>query len=435
MNKTERIRALDDRIVWEITFHLGLPEALRFSTYDEVILFLRKERKYWKNREKGIDYPEALYSQIVGSCVDALEATMKDVTSNNMNSNTVIGYYNSHAEIYSLPNATTASYNTLGKSGVRLTIPCVKVQEHKPASEAISFAYKSLYLRGCAERFNTFVKIALNENQNDTIQKYLGDVSVEEQQGAIDYLAYRIKSSAQPNKDLFVQDVIADYDAQIENIGNALIEKRAEIESFTEESAQSFDEQFKEQQNKLDTQSADIETWYQAAKEEFESTKIMYSESLKFKEPAKHWEDEARKQGTRFKRTLLLTILLSLGLIVAVAILLYTMLWRFDYAEISKYVPQSFFLVGLIAFLFYIVRTFIKITLSAKQLETIYNEKCAFTYFYLALLQDNTIKIEPDERILVFNTLFSKSDTGLVKSSDSKNDMEATILALLSRNS
>lgn len=69
--------------------------------------------------------------------------------------------------------------------------------------------------------------------------------------------------------------------------------------------------------------------------------------------------------------------------------------------------------------------------MSNHHLATEYKQKAALTRFYRALIKAGT-NIEKEERLIIINSLFSKVETGLVKT-DASNDSDA-ILALLSKN-
>ena len=105
-----------------------------------------------------------------------------------------------------------------------------------------------------------------------------------------------------------------------------------------------------------------------------------------------------------------------------------------DYLQgITKDIPfisQSFVYVALISFLIYLVRVMIKIIISNQHMAMEYEQKEALTRFYQALVYDGK-DVEKEERLIIFNALFSKTDTGLVKS-DSPNDSEA-LFAILSK--
>ena len=60
-----------------------------------------------------------------------------------------------------------------------------------------------------------------------------------------------------------------------------------------------------------------------------------------------------------------------------------------------------------------------------------YKQKAALTRFYQSLIKAGT-NIDKEERLIIINSLFSRVDTGLVKS-EASNDSDA-ILAILTKN-
>ena len=59
-----------------------------------------------------------------------------------------------------------------------------------------------------------------------------------------------------------------------------------------------------------------------------------------------------------------------------------------------------------------------------------YEQKAALTRFYQALIQDGK-EVDKEEKLIIFNALFRKTDTGLIKS-DNSNDADA-LLSLFSK--
>lgn len=82
------------------------------------------------------------------------------------------------------------------------------------------------------------------------------------------------------------------------------------------------------------------------------------------------------------------------------------------------WLSPSFIVLALITFLVYVIRVFIKVTLSNSHLAAAYRQKATMTYFYLALMEKEHAVDDP-ERPLVLSALFSPVDTGLVKSGES----------------
>ena len=69
--------------------------------------------------------------------------------------------------------------------------------------------------------------------------------------------------------------------------------------------------------------------------------------------------------------------------------------------------------------------------MSNHHLATEYRQKAALTRFYQSLTYAGT-DIDKEERLIIINSLFSRVETGLVKT-DTSNDSD-TILAILSKN-
>ena len=82
----------------------------------------------------------------------------------------------------------------------------------------------------------------------------------------------------------------------------------------------------------------------------------------------------------------------------------------------------------------YVLRVFVKITLSNKHLQLECEQKAVLTRFYQALVYEGQ-NINENERLIIFNTLFSKTESGLIKLSDTPNDIENMIFSILSKKS
>lgn len=94
------------------------------------------------------------------------------------------------------------------------------------------------------------------------------------------------------------------------------------------------------------------------------------------------------------------------------------------------FISRSFIYVALISFLIYLIRIIIKIIISSQHMAMEYEQKEALTRFYQALVY-NGKDVDKEERLIIFNALFSKTETGLVKT-DNSGESEA-LMALLSK--
>ena len=88
--------------------------------------------------------------------------------------------------------------------------------------------------------------------------------------------------------------------------------------------------------------------------------------------------------------------------------------------------------IGVISFFIYIIRIIVKIVMSNHHIAMEYEQKAALTRFYQALTYKG-IEVDDNEKLIIMSALFSKVDTGLVKTNESV-DLDS-VLGLIARNS
>ena len=99
-------------------------------------------------------------------------------------------------------------------------------------------------------------------------------------------------------------------------------------------------------------------------------------------------------------------------------------------SELSAYISKSFILVALISFMIYMIRIIVKLVMSNSHLASECRQKMALTRFYRALLA-NGIDVNEQEKLIVMSALFSRIETGLVKT-EASTDIEA-LLSVITR--
>lgn len=78
---------------------------------------------------------------------------------------------------------------------------------------------------------------------------------------------------------------------------------------------------------------------------------------------------------------------------------------------------RALILLGLlVSVVVYLIRFFFKMAISAFHLSRDARERAMLTYFYLSLLKNPDQAVPSDQRQVVFQALFSRADTGLLKS-------------------
>jgi hypothetical protein len=90
-----------------------------------------------------------------------------------------------------------------------------------------------------------------------------------------------------------------------------------------------------------------------------------------------------------------------------------------------KGIKWSIILITIVSLLAFTIKILSKMTFSSFHLSRDAEEREQLTHFYLALKKDTTI--EPEERQLILQSLFSRADTGLLKD-DSSPTMPSNII-------
>lgn len=178
--------------------------------------------------------------------------------------------------------------------------------------------------------------------------------------------------------------------------------------------------------NEIDEFKSKINEWKDNKEKQIETLEETYKSKLQLEAPETLWEsraEEYREKSNWWTGGLLIFIV---GLLVSGG---YFADKIHDYVqEMAKEIPfisKSFIYVALISFLIYIIRIIIKIIISSQHMSMEYEQKAALTRFYQALIQDGK-EVDKEEKLIIFNALFRKTDTGLIKS-DNSNDTDALL--------
>lgn len=141
----------------------------------------------------------------------------------------------------------------------------------------------------------------------------------------------------------------------------------------------------------------------------------LYDEKLKLEAPAQYWETLKKSYTISGAIWFGVSIIMAVGIVVGLVKLLN---WLPNiFTEDSHWVDvfkNSAIITVITSVAVYILRIMVKMAMSSFHLARDAKERHNLSYFYLALIQDKAITDK--ERALVINALFSRSDTGLLKS-------------------
>ena len=168
-------------------------------------------------------------------------------------------------------------------------------------------------------------------------------------------------------------------------------------------------------------------------KSKLDSLEQTYREKLKLEAPEELWNTKAKEYSKRANIYTFFAIALGLLLVVSLGIVTPRILTAQDQGH---WFSPTVVLIALISFIIYLIRILIKQTQSSRHLQVACEEKAAMTRFYQALIYNEdkgSSSITSDERLLIFKSLFTVIDSGLVKTTDSNSDLE-TLLSIIRRN-
>jgi len=178
--------------------------------------------------------------------------------------------------------------------------------------------------------------------------------------------------------------------------------------------------------NEIDEFKTKINEWRDNKEKQIEKLEETYKSKLQLEAPETLWESRAAQYRVKSRWWMGALLTFVVGLLVSGG---YFAVKIHDYIqEMAKGIPfisKSFIYVALISFLIYIIRIIIKIIISSQHMSMEYEQKAALTRFYQALIQDGK-EVDKEEKLIIFNALFRKTDTGLIKS-DNSNDTDALL--------
>lgn len=161
----------------------------------------------------------------------------------------------------------------------------------------------------------------------------------------------------------------------------------------------------------------------------------LYDEKLKLQSPAKYWEElegKFKKEGLRW---LIAAVCLAIATIGLLALLLYKLPSSLDVSIYNvglNTIRGTLILTVMISIAVYLIRLMVKMAMSAYHLSRDAKERHQLSYFYLSLIRDKAIKEE--DRMIVLQALFSRSDTGLIKGDSSPAFPIDSMIAQIAKN-
>lgn len=224
----------------------------------------------------------------------------------------------------------------------------------------------------------------------------------------------------------FQEEVVKPVSEKVERIEFQIDEKLKETTNLIEEKDKDIINLFDEHKNEIDEFKTKINEWRDNKEKQIDILEETYKNKLQLEAPETLWESRAAKYRIKSRWWMGGLLIFIIGLLVSSG---YFVISIHDYLQGTvkeiPFISKSFIYVALISFLIYIIRIIIKIIVSSQHMSMEYEQKAALTRFYQALIQDGK-EVDKEEKLIIFNALFRKTDTGLIKS-DNSNDTDALL--------
>ena len=246
------------------------------------------------------------------------------------------------------------------------------------------------------------------------------------------YLLKQHFSDLKESKDDFETNIVLPIKSKLQEISDDSNEQYKEITTFIETKHNEVQQQFDEKSIELKEFQSSINIWQEGKEARLNDLEETYKNKLSLEAPEELWYNrskEYREKAKYWTWVLIVSALALVGFLTGLVMVIHD--YSLDTIQEIPFISKSFILVSIISFFVYIIRVLIKIVMSNHHLATEYEQKAALTRFYQALTYAGT-DIAQEERIIIIHSLFSRTETGLVKT-DSSNDVDA-ILSVLSKN-
>lgn len=142
----------------------------------------------------------------------------------------------------------------------------------------------------------------------------------------------------------------------------------------------------------------------------------LYHEKLKLEAPAQYWNKRAKDlkiEGRWWLAGLILTIVAGVTIFIVALNWLANGVLEEIFKETASAIKWSVIFITLVSFLAFLIKTLSKMTFSTFHLSRDAEEREQLTYVFLAMQKEKAI--DPTERHLIMQSLFSRADTGLLK--------------------
>jgi hypothetical protein len=250
-----------------------------------------------------------------------------------------------------------------------------------------------------------------------SLQYFKGVMMAYEFATAGESLITKRKKKEQASLDQLRNSYLAYVSQSEEQLKSFLTDGQSEFSNRLKYFGENTDKQIASHQTWLNETQTKYSEFHKSTKDKIHELEETYAEKLKLEEPAIYWEERGKKMQEQAWWSLV--VLIALVLISAGS--LYLLLWNAPQEIYSSFISEdkssairwSIVFIVFLSFVAFGIRALTKVMFSSFHLARDAQERYTLTYFYLSLLKDSSV--EKEDRKLIIQSLFSRSDTGLLK--------------------
>ena len=332
--------------------------------------------------------------------------------------------------IYSYFSSNYSSEGSTEKRTYRIDVnsPINKDKDIVSIRLFVDFYLKSWATNRLLDAIRSYIEIEKNKNN---IGYYLSSTESYRNLPALFVLNREMPKLKIPIREI-QNNLVQPVSESMDNMAKETEEHFKQTANLVDKNDKKIREIFIEHSREVDEFKHNLEQWQNDKETSIKILEDTYEKKLQLEAPEKLWKERSKNYTIKARCWMVGLAIFIVALIYSAGSLLVSI---HDYLRGTEeqdipFLRQSFIYVALISFLIYLIRIIIKIIISSQHMAMEYEQKEALTRFYQALVY-NGKDVDKEERLIIFHALFSKTETGLVKT-DNSGESEA-LIALLSK--
>ena len=251
------------------------------------------------------------------------------------------------------------------------------------------------------------------------LTSYLNDS--QKQQVALHYILFKTghHSSTKLSRNKTSINLYNEMKKNIDDSIKEITNEKEDYINFINDEKNKINEWLEKEKEKQSIKETEYNDFINECKGKMNNLETMYTKKLKIEKPAEFMKEKAEEYLKSSRHWAIATILLIIVLMFILSCLISPKIKVGDkIIEINIFnseipIYQSIILLAMVCLIVYVIRVFIKLTISSKHLSEEYKQKYVLTYFYLSLVNEGKLTNELGDTII--SKLFTKAETGLIK--------------------